>query len=703
MNDEIPREVYPMKRAIRFSIALLSVVTTMIVLSCGGKLLLLDVEEVVNSYQAQPDMMVKQDGRNITSGTGSHDFGACEMGRTIEADFIIQNLGNSNLILTGQPDYVQISGTDAASFSMVGNQPGSPVQSESGFQLRFSAESLGTKSAIITIPNNDPDAYQNPYVFTVTGTGAPEGTITYPNGGETFSPGSQCTIIWVPFEGAENVKIELNKGGVLNSTVVESTLDNGSFDWTIPSGQSGGDDYRIKIIGVEDPSLFDESDSNFAIGTITVSSPNGGESIETGSTTTISWSSLLGGSVKIELLAGGSLDSTIVSSTANDGSYSWSLSSDLYPDSDYRIRVSSLSNTDINDVSNNDFTISGWRSMGNVSSGGGADISATITPDDRPVIAFLDDTISYRLDVRRWNAVTSSWNSMGPVSDEGVNIASGTAIDVDNVGRATVMYRHNTSPRLPYVRQDYPTDWTDLNSPIDTAANNCSVIVVDGWYPHIAWDFGGLNVSKLAIDTWPPNYTTHWVSLGQATTSSTDDIKLLGNPLNTSQPYIAYTKWETSDKRCRVKKYAGSQTWTDYGYVSSGEGHYIDLATDDSDAQRRPFVVFSDNVNNERAHVKKWSSGTTWTDYGYVSSGPASHTVIECGSNGYPVVAYVDNSTPNSVQVTKWNGTNWISMGTPGNAMPSSIEILMPSDNLPFVTFVEYGQPYRIRVYKRFE
>lgn len=95
------------------------------------------------------------------------------------------------------------------------------------------------------------------------------------------------------------------------------------------------------------------------VSSITVTSPNGGETLIKGTTNTIKWSSYSnpGLRVKIELLKGGVLSRTISSSTYNDGSYSWNIPSTQVLGNDYKIRITSVSNRKYNDTSDNNFTI----------------------------------------------------------------------------------------------------------------------------------------------------------------------------------------------------------------------------------------------------------------------------------------------------------------------------------------------------------
>ena len=88
-----------------------------------------------------------------------------------------------------------ISGTDAAMFT-VGTQPASPVApaGTTTFTITFTPASLGAKTATVTIANDDAD--ENPYTFTLTGTGiAPEinvqqGVTDLPDGTGSYSFGS---------------------------------------------------------------------------------------------------------------------------------------------------------------------------------------------------------------------------------------------------------------------------------------------------------------------------------------------------------------------------------------------------------------------------------------------------------------------------------------------------------------------------------
>ncbi|PWB54253.1 MAG: hypothetical protein C3F06_05165 [Candidatus Methanoperedenaceae archaeon] len=92
---------------------------------------------------------------------------------------------------------------------------------------------------------------------------------------------------------------------------------------------------------------------------IKVKYPNGQEIWVRGNTYTINWSSKgnLGPDVKIQLLKNKSVVEVVTSNTPNDGSYDWIVPSNRTAGNDYKIRVTSKSNSAYRDTSNKNFTI----------------------------------------------------------------------------------------------------------------------------------------------------------------------------------------------------------------------------------------------------------------------------------------------------------------------------------------------------------
>ena len=107
---------------------------------------------------------------------------------------------------------------------------------------------------------------------------------------------------------------------------------------------------------------------------ITVTSPNGGEDWEIGSSHPVTWSSASAGSfVKIELFLSGNFYAIIASSTSNDGYYNWSIPAGNDPSSNYKVKITDTSNSSTYDYSDNYFTLSGSPFITVLSPNGGED------------------------------------------------------------------------------------------------------------------------------------------------------------------------------------------------------------------------------------------------------------------------------------------------------------------------------------------
>ena len=250
---------------------------------------------------------------------------------------------------------------------------------------------VGIQSISQPVIKDVSDAY-----FTVTsGTTSPASiTVTSPNGGESWKRGTTHTVTW-DYTGSpgSNVKIMLYKAGTYVGTIADSAPTGsggkGSYTWPISSTGSTGSDFKVGIQSISQPAIKDVSDNYFTFtsgttspASITVTSPNGGETWQRATSHAITWSYMgsPGSTVKIVLLKGGVEVGTIASSvpigSGGKGSYTWPISSSGYTGSDFKVSIQSISQPTIKDVSNNYFTIS----------------SGTITK--KPVASFNQDKYS---------------------------------------------------------------------------------------------------------------------------------------------------------------------------------------------------------------------------------------------------------------------------------------------------------------------
>lgn len=184
-------------------------------------------------------------------------------------------------------------------------------------------------------------------------------TVIAPNGGGILAAGASTAITWITNKDIERVMIELTTDNEENwDTIADDTQNTGSYTWTVPNLSS--DSCKIRVSDTTSGGPSDMSDSLFTIIQIrqlTVTAPNGGESLPVGSKLTITWKTYgLVDSVRIEFSSDNG-DSWMVftTRTPNTGSF-------LFPVPDVvknscKVKVSLASDTTVSDVSDDAFSI----------------------------------------------------------------------------------------------------------------------------------------------------------------------------------------------------------------------------------------------------------------------------------------------------------------------------------------------------------
>jgi murein DD-endopeptidase MepM/ murein hydrolase activator NlpD len=90
---------------------------------------------------------------------------------------------------------------------------------------------------------------------------------------------------------------------------------------------------------------------------LTITSPDGDENWQVASSYDITWEDNISDNVQIDLYKNGSFDRTIFSSTASDGSETWTIPNNLSPASDYSLKISSVNDSNLYDDSDSNFTV----------------------------------------------------------------------------------------------------------------------------------------------------------------------------------------------------------------------------------------------------------------------------------------------------------------------------------------------------------
>ncbi|HEY0042169.1 MAG TPA: choice-of-anchor D domain-containing protein, partial [Flavisolibacter sp.] len=112
------------------------------------------------------------DGDTTPVGFDNTSFGTTTIGATINKSFDIQNLASASAVLnlTGAPT-VSIGGTNPGDFvvTTVPAVTSLAVGASTSFTITFTPQASGTRTAMVSIANNDSD--ENPYNFLIQGTG----------------------------------------------------------------------------------------------------------------------------------------------------------------------------------------------------------------------------------------------------------------------------------------------------------------------------------------------------------------------------------------------------------------------------------------------------------------------------------------------------------------------------------------------------
>ncbi len=213
-----------------------------------------------------PEMDVQGNSNAISNGsttpstTNNTDFGNVNINNNKDIVYTIENTkggfppsDRGKLFLKDNGGgYVELSGTDASMFSVTvaPTSPINPAGGTSDFTVRFIPTSTGTKTATITIYNNDSD--ENPYTYSIQGTGvAVVPTVASTTAVSSRTESSASSGGNVSDDGGSSV----TDRGVCWNTSTSPTISNshssdgtgtGTFSSTITGGVSSGTLYYVR-------------------------------------------------------------------------------------------------------------------------------------------------------------------------------------------------------------------------------------------------------------------------------------------------------------------------------------------------------------------------------------------------------------------------------------------------------------------------
>jgi hypothetical protein len=149
---------------------------------------------------------------------------------------------------------------------------------------------------------------------------------------------------------------------------------------------------------------------------------------------------------------------------------------------------------------------------------------------------------------------------------------------------------------------------------------------------------------------------------------------------------------------CTNLKVSAQCSWTDAGISNFSYANYTSIAIDGSGT---PYVVYQDISN--KATVMKYN-GSNWVTVGTAgfSAGEARSTSIAIDGSGTPYVVYMDGGNGSKATVMKFNGTSWVTVGTAGFSAGTAIytSIAIDGSGTPYAVYRDGGNGSKATVMK---
>lgn len=370
-----------------------------------------------------------------------------------------------------------------------------------------------------------------------------------------------------------------------------------------------------------------------------------------------------------------------------------------------------------------------WHEIGGSATDDGIGISNSATPSlamnnsGNLVVAWESGSSNSRdIYLKQWNG--TSWEELGgSASMYGISNNPGDSkypsLAINGSGNPIVAWQMEDLNDQIYLKQWNGTTWEELGgsatgggiSNSTCSAKSPSLAINGSGFPVVAWQNNTVsNYDEIYVKEWDGN---NWVELGTESASGggiSNNINFSEKPslaINGSgNPVVAWQDYTPGDAEIYIKQWNGS-IWEEIGGSASGGGVSNNsgsswdaslAVTGSSDIT----VVWCDNSSgNVEIYLKQWN-GSNWVELGGSASGggisnstgkPECPVVIIDNSNN-PIVAWQDNLSSDyddEIYLKKWNGSNWVELGSSGSGDGLSDTDLVSSS--PSLVINDLGNP----------
>ena len=166
-------------------------------------------------------------------------------------------------------------------------------------------------------------------------------------------------------------------------------------------------------------------------------------------------------------------------------------------------------------------------------------------------------------------------------------------------------------------------------------------------------------------------------------------------------PYVVYV--DSATRLARVKKFING-SWVDVGSGASvGKIGFIDLVIDDNEV---PYIGYNDSLYNRSLTVRKFD-GSSWITVGTPGFAPnvqttsiASSIAVDNNNNLYAAVVDTVSGGIYNLSVYKFNGTTWTNLGIIGTPSFDFSFTIDKINNIPYIGYTDATVNYQATVKK---
>lgn len=320
--------------------------------------------------------------------------------------------------------------------------------------------------------------------------------ISEPNSSAYWMTNTSHVINWTSDANIDHVDIELMLNGEVELVIVNTTLNDGLFNWSIPSGLPSDTSYQIRINSSVNDSVYDIGEE-FEIYSFEITTPS---SLRTNSTHDINWEYDMNfDSVILELYLDG-VFYEFISNDSVDGTHTWAVSTGYPSSTNYQIRITNGTNTSVYDISETFEIYSFNVTMPDGSASWKTSTSHSITWDSDPNILKVDLKLYREGEYIR-------------------NISSGTANDGSFYWEVlkglpnSLDYQIRISEPINDLIRDFSTSFEIYTNTITVLYPDNDFLLKNGTSSYISWETVGY-ISEVDIDLYEDD--VHFMSIASS-------------------------------------------------------------------------------------------------------------------------------------------------------------------------------------------